>query len=292
MEGQYAGFRVERLEGHVALLTFSQPERLNGLHAAAKRDLVDFLTRFQLDDKSRVLVITGEGRAFCGGDDIAGPPSADQQGDGFSAYWREDRDAHVPPMVKTRGDGLHSYGSLRVLSQDVNRRIRALDKLTVAAVNGFAIQSGLSIALACDFRIAARGAKLGSGTLRFGYLPDEGGHWLLVQHMGVGRTMDFLMRNRIVPAEEAQQLGLVNEVVDADRLMPRALELARELADGPQVAMRLLKRSIYNAAELTFDQAGDDIASKTAVSDHASDAIEGRNAFREKRKARFNDGWP
>lgn len=287
MEGQYAGFRVERKDGHVALLTFSQPERMNGLHAAAKRDMIDFLTRFQLDDESRVLVLTGEGRAFCGGDDIAGPPTA-AGANPFGAYWREDKDAHVPPMVKTRNDGLHSYGSLRVLSQDLNRRLRHLDKLTVAAINGVAIQSGLSLALACDFRIAARGARLGSGTLRFGYLPDEGGHWLLVQHMGVGRTMDFLMRNRIVQADEALSLGLLNEVVEPAQLMQRAMELARELADGPQVAMRLLKRAVYNAAEMTFEQAGEDIASKTAVSDHAHDAVEGREAFREKRKPRFN----
>ncbi len=166
--------------------------------------------------------------------------------------------------------------------------MRALDKLTIAAINGVAIQTGFSLALCCDFRIAAAGAKLGSATLRFGLLPDEGGQHLLVQHLGLARALDFLMRKRIVSAEEACDLGLVHEVVKPDALESSAMALARELAEGPQVSMRLLKRSVYNAAELTWDQALDEIAAKTAVSDHHPDAREGVAAFRDKRAPRFN----
>ena len=119
-------------------------------------------------------------------------------------------------------------------------------------------------------------------------MPDEGGQYLLVQLLGVAKAMDFLMRNRIVTGKEAFDLGLVHEVVPPDQLLHRALELARELAEGPQVAMRMLKRSIYNAAEMSFAGALDDIAGKTAVTDHHPDAREGMAAFREKRKARFN----
>ena len=108
-------------------------------------------------------------------------------------------------------------------------------------MNGAAIQLGLSIVLACDFAVAARSARLGSATLRMGWQPDEGGHWLLVERLGVKRALDFLMRKRIVDGEEAAALGLVNEVVDDDVLLERTLELATELATGPQVAMRLLK---------------------------------------------------
>ena len=88
-----------------------------------------------------------------------------------------------------------------------------LDKITIAAVNGFAIQLGLSIALACDFAIAASSRTLGSATLRMGWQPDEGGHWLLVEHLGVKRALEFLLRKEIVAAEDASALGLVNEVV-------------------------------------------------------------------------------
>ena len=166
--------------------------------------------------------------------------------------------------------------------------MRHLDKLTIAAVNGFAIQTGFSFALACDFRIAARSAQLGSATLRFGLLPDEGGQWLLVQHLGVARTMDFLMRKRIVDGQAAHELGLVHEVVDDDQLMLAAMELATELANGPQVAMRMLKRSINQAANMTWDQSLDEIAAKTAITDHLADAKEGGAAFREKRQPKFN----
>jgi 2-(1,2-epoxy-1,2-dihydrophenyl)acetyl-CoA isomerase len=100
--------------------------------------------------------------------------------------------------------------------------------------------------------------------------------------------MDFLMRKRIIPADEALELGLVHEVVPPEQLMERTMELARELANGPQVAQRLLKRSVYNAAEQTFAHALDDIAAKTAISDHHPDAREGVAAFREKRPPRFN----
>jgi 2-(1,2-epoxy-1,2-dihydrophenyl)acetyl-CoA isomerase len=144
------------------------------------------------------------------------------------------------------------------------------------------------LALSCDFRIASTDARLGSGTLRFGLMPDEGGQYLFVQLLGVAKAMDFLMRNRIVSAEEALDLGLVHEVVPPEQLMDRTLDLARELAEGPQVAMRMLKRSIYVAAETSFAHALDDIAARTAVTDHHPDAREGMAAFREKRKARFN----
>jgi len=119
-------------------------------------------------------------------------------------------------------------------------------------------------------------------------MPDEGGHWLLLQHLGITKTLEFLMRSRIVTAAEALDLGLVTEVVPAEELSARTLELAEELAAGPQVAMRLLKRSVYNAIDQTFDQAGDDIAAKTSISDHHPDTIEGMKAFKEHRKPHFN----
>ena len=100
--------------------------------------------------------------------------------------------------------------------------------------------------------------------------------------------MDFLMRKKILSARECLELGLVHEVVPDDQLRQHAADLALELANGPQASMRLLKRSIYNAAELSFAQSLDEIAAKTAVTDHHADAREGVTAFREKREADFN----
>ncbi|MHB8574368.1 MAG: enoyl-CoA hydratase/isomerase family protein [Dehalococcoidia bacterium] len=277
-DAQYVGFSVELSDPGIATIAFSTPERLNGFTPRIKRELVEVLTQIQMDGDVRVVVITGSGRGFCAGDDITGRPLPNPN----------NLPPLVPPIGAGHGNAIGTYEGLRVLSQTVNLAIRNLDKLTIAAINGVAIQTGLSLALACDFRIAAEEARLGSGTLRFGLLPDEGGQWLLVQHMGVARTMDFLMRNRIVAGREALALGLVHEVVPGAELTQRTRELAVELANGPQVAMRLLKRSIYNAAEMDFVHALDEIAAKTAISDHHSDAREGGASFREKRSPRFN----
>jgi len=275
--GTFRGFELTLDDQGVALVTFNQPDRLNGMTQGMKRDLLEILTEAQMDDGVRVVVFTGSGRAFSAGDDISGRP---RDGTGAKAL--------MPDIHPGHQDAIGTYEGLRVISQALNLGVRNLDKLTIAAVNGVAIQTGLSLALACDFRIASTEARLGSGTLRFGLMPDEGGQYLLVQILGVARTMDFLMRNCIVSGEEALALGLVHEVVPPEELMERALALAREFAEGPQVAMRLLKRSVYNAAEMTFPQALDDIAAKTAVSDHHPDAREGIAAFREKRKPVFN----
>lgn len=279
-KGNFRGFEVALQPPGIAVITLNEPERLNGTTQEMKRDLVELLLEAQMDDNVRVVVITGAGRAFCAGDDISGRPR------------HSDAKALVPPIRPGHRDPISTYDALRAISQPLNLALRNLDKLSIAAVNGVAIQTGLSLALSCDFRIASREARLGAGTLRFGLLPDEGGQYLLVQLMGVAKTMDFLMRNKIVPAEEALELGLVHEVVEPGQLMDRTMELARELANGPQVAMRLLKRSVYNAAELTFVQSLDEIAAKTAVSDHHPDAREGIKSFQEKRPPIFNQDMP
>ena len=173
-------------------------------------------------------------------------------------------------------------------SQPLARTLRGFDKPTLAAINGYAVQSGLTVALACDFRIASTAARLTSGTLRFAFTPDDGGHHLLVSHVGLARALDFVMFNEVVDAAGALELGLVREVVESDELLDRAVALACQLADGPSVAMRLLKRALYSAAELTFDQALEDIATKTAISDYHEDTAEGMTAFRERRQPAFN----
>lgn len=276
--GNYRGFETAIEDPGILVVTMNQPERMNGMTQGFKRDLVETLTQAQMDRDVRVVVITGSGRAFSAGDDITAHGSL--SGSGATAL--------MPPIAPGHDNPIGTYEGLRWLSQTLNSTVRGIDKLTIAAINGVAIQTGLSLALSCDFRIAAESARLGSATLRFGLLPDEGGQFLLVQMMGVAKTMEFLMRKRIVPAAEALDLGLVHEVVPDDQLQVRAIDLARELAEGPQVSMRLLKRTIYNAAEMTWAHALDDIAAKTAISDHHPDAREGVKAFQEKRPANFN----
>lgn len=270
----YSGFETQIADNGVLTVTFNRPESMNASTAPMKRDLVELLTQAQMDDNVRVLVFTGQGRAFWAGDDLKGYESEQQ--------------AATAPIFGGHHNSSGTYNGLRTISQAVNTAVRHLDKLTIAAVNGFAIQTGFSFALACDFRIAARSARMGSATLRFGLLPDEGGQWLLVQHLGVAKAMEFMMRKQIVDGATAHELGLVHEVVDDDQLATATADLAAELAEGPQVAMRMLKRSIHLAAQLTWDQSLDEIASKTAITDHLPDAAEGVASFVEKRDPQYN----
>jgi len=274
--GEFTGFDVSLREPGIAWIQLNQPERMNGLTSAIKRDLVETITQAQMDHRVRVLVFTGSGRAFSAGDDISG------QNKPLSG------EALMPPIPPGHDSDIGTYEGLRHLSQTLNLAIRNCDKIAIAAINGVAIQTGMTMALACDFRVAAKSARLGSATLRFGLLPDEGGQYLCVQLMGVAKTMDFFINKRIVTAEEAEALGLVHEVVTDDELEERVMAMATDIAEGPQVAIRLLKRSVYNAADMTFEQSLDEIASKTAISDHHPDAREGAAAFREKRSPQFN----
>ena len=275
-EGNFTGFEVELRDPGIAWIKLNTPERLNGFTQAIKRDLIETILQAQMDNAVRVLVFTGEGRAFCAGDDISG------QGKDIGG------EALVPPIPPGHDTDIGTYEGLRHLSQTLNTGIRSCDKISIAAVNGVAIQTGMTMALACDFRIAAESARLGSATLRFGLLPDEGGQYLLVQLMGVAKTMDFLVNKRIASAQECLDLGLVHEVVADAELEDRAMAMATDIANGPQVATRLLKRSIYNAYDLSWEQSLDEIAAKTAISDHHADAREGGLAFREKRQPEFN----
>ena len=276
--GAFSGFDLTIRDKGIAWFQFNTPERLNGMTTAIKRDLIEAVTQAQMDNDVRVLVFTGTGRAFCAGDDLKAYKSAELGGLPL-----------VDPIPPGHENPLSTYDGLRTISQQLNTTVRNIDKLTICAINGVAIQTGFSLALSCDFRIASENARMGSATLRFGLLPDEGGQYLLVRLLGVARAMEFMIRKQIIMADRAMELGLVNQVVPADQLESETMALASELADGPQVSMRLLKKSILNAAELSWEHALDEIASKTAISDHHSDAKEGVAAFHDKREAKFND---
>lgn len=269
-----AGLRAKLHDRGVLVVTFDAPERLNALDQAMKRDLIELIARVQMDDAVRIVVFTGAGRAFVAGDHLGG--------------YQKTAPSTVPKIAPGHDTGIGTFNALRVYSQGLNLAVRNLDKLTIAAINGPAIQTGLSLALCCDFRIGSTAARLGSATIRFALLPDEGGHYLLVEHLGLARALDFTLRKKIVDAQEALALGLLNEVVEPDRLMPAAMALAAELAEGPQVALRMLKRSLYNASESNLAVALDDIAIRTAITDHHPDARDGGASFREKRPPKFN----
>lgn len=269
---KYAGYTIENKADGIKIVRFNRPDKLNALTQATKRDLIETLLAFQMDESVKVVVFAGVGKGFVAGDDLSDI-------------------GEVPHTVPSIGRGhdstLGTYNGLRVYSQELNRVVRDMDKITIAAINGYAIQTGLSLALCCDFRLASDEARLGSATLRYGLLPDEGGHWLLIQLLGLARAMEFVFRKQIVNADEALELGLIHEVVGGEELEERVYQLALEMAKGPQLAMRMLKRSMYLAAESSFEQALEDIAVRTAITDHHSDASVGVAAFKEKKDPTF-----
>src|SRR6266851_10369952 len=140
----YRGFDLALHDPGIALITFNQPERLNGMTQDMKRDLCEVLLQAQMDEAVRVVVFTGSGRAFSAGDDISGRPMGDREAQ-----------ALVPDIPPGHNNPTGTYNGLRGLSQPLNVAVRNLDKLSIAAINGVAIQTGFSLALACDFRIAS-----------------------------------------------------------------------------------------------------------------------------------------
>ena len=277
LTGNFRGFAVTIEDPGIALITFNQPERLNGMTQDMKRDLIEVLLQAQMDDAVRVVVFTGSGRAFSAGDDLTGRPV--DFGDAQSL---------APEIAPGHQNPIGTYEGLRMLSQSLNVAVRNLDKLTIAAINGVAIQTGLSLALSCDFRIASTEARLGSGTLRFGLMPDEGGQFLLVQLIGVAKTLDFLMRSRIVSGQEAFELGLVHEAVAPEQLMERAMALARSWPTARRSRCACSSDRSTTPPSRRSRTRSMTSPAKTAISDHHLDAREGVAAFREKRPPKFN----
>src|SRR5258705_3809303 len=159
-QGKFTGFELSAHDPGIALIQFNEPGRLNGMTQAMKRDLVETLLQAQLDDSVRLVVFPGSGGAFSAGDDISGHA---REGGASERL--------MGPIAPGHDTPIGTYEGLRGLSQPLNLAVRNLDKLCIAALNGVAIQTGFSLVIACDFRIAAASATIGSRTLRVVLLP-------------------------------------------------------------------------------------------------------------------------
>lgn len=251
--------------GRVGWITLNRPEVLNAYNAEMCAELVDAFRKYQRDDGMRALVLTGAGRAFCAGGDVRSAKEAEEGATrqlGHGMVMRE---------------GMHA----------VNRALYALDKPVIALVNGPAVAGGLVLALLCDFRIAARSARLGDTSGRVGLLPDEGGAWVFPRVMGVDAALRMTLLNEVYEAARARELGLVTEVVADDDLHRRGTELAEELARRAPLAVRLAKRMVRRAQSLTFDQALGDAEFAVDIVNDSQDVHEGVRAFVEKRRPSF-----
>ncbi|HEY6395265.1 MAG TPA: enoyl-CoA hydratase-related protein [Candidatus Binataceae bacterium] len=251
---------------HIAKITINRPERMNGYSEPVVKEMLAAIDSARQDDEIRVLIITGSGRAFCAGGDISGAPDTRSR---FAGH-------PMRHMLEMR-EGFHQL----VLS--LNR----FDKPVIAAINGAAVAGGLTLALCCDIRIASDQARLGDTALKFGLLCDEGGAYLFPRVMGMDRALKMTMLSEVYDAKTAKELGLVTEVVPHAELSARVDDLAKRLAEGPPLAIRMAKRMMYKQQQMTLDNALEDAALAVMITNPSEDVKEGTRAFREKRKPNF-----
>jgi 2-(1,2-epoxy-1,2-dihydrophenyl)acetyl-CoA isomerase len=261
----YSQILVEK-EGAIATVTMNRPAKLNAYSETMVHEILAALADARDDDGIRAVILTATGRGFCSGGDIG-------------------QDFQYP--ARYRGHRLESMLEMRENMHALIRFLYRFDKPVIAAINGAAVAGGLTLALACDFRIAAESARLGDTSLKFALIPDEGGAYFFPRAMGIDRALKMSLLSEIYPARQALELGLVTEVVADAELMMRARALAQQLAEGPPIAIRLTKRMMYKQRTMELDNALEDAAVATLVSNYTDDVKEGTAAFHEKRKPRF-----
>jgi 2-(1,2-epoxy-1,2-dihydrophenyl)acetyl-CoA isomerase len=250
-------------EGAVLTLTLNRPEALNALNAETTRLLSTQVEAAGRDRGVGAIVLTGAGRAFCAGADLKDVSTRFEAGDSDLGA---DLRTNYAPMV---------------------RAIRACPKPVIAALNGTAAGAGLSLALACDLRLAAAGAQLIVVFVRVGLVPDAGSLFFLTRMLGLSKATELALSGDPLSAEDAHRMGLVAAVVAPDQLMTAALERARRLAEGPRQTYALIKRGLERALDLDLEQTLELESQLQAVAAKTADAQEAIRAFLEKRKPRF-----
>ena len=258
---------LERKDG-IATITLNRPQALNALSSELSRELNAAMKEVENDDESRVLVLTGTGRSFCAGEDVKERP-----GDSVE--------------VKKRLNPLNKLAATPASLMHFASTFRGMVKPVIASVNGFAVGQGLSIALACDIRIASEEAQFGAIWTRRGIPPESAGAYLLTQLVGPARACELIFTGKIIGAKEAKEIGLVNQVVPADQLRAATHELAKSIAEGPPIAIGISKMMVYQALETSLDIHGRLEFFGQDYCFNTEDREEGIRSFLEKRPARF-----
>ncbi len=251
---------VEQGDGYRAL-SLNRPDKLNVFDDALHDALRTAIDDADADPACRALLLTGAGRGFCAGADLAATVG--------------------PDLTADLGDVLERTFNPLV------RRIRALRMPVVCAVNGVAAGAGANLALACDIVIAGRSARFIQAFVKIGLIPDAGGTWLLPRLVGDARARGMAMLGEPVGAEQAEAWGLIWRVVDDERLLPEAQTLAAHLATQPTAAIALMKRVFAEAAGRTLSQQLDAERDGQRIAGSGADFREGVQAFLQKRPATF-----
>lgn len=245
---------LRETQGRVGLLSLNRPQAMNALNNQLLRELMDGLADFDADDQVGALVITGSERAFAAGADI-----------------KEMMDA--TPVEMLRNDHIALFD-----------RIRAIKKPVIAAVSGWCLGGGNELALSCDMIVASETARFGQPEITIGVIPGAGGTQRLARALGKALTMEMILNNRALSAQEALHFGLVNRVEPVERYLAVAISLAEEIAGRPPLAVRLAKEAVNNAYESFLSDGLADERRAFYFLFSTQDQKEGMQAFIEKRK--------
>ncbi|MEZ5931862.1 MAG: 2-(1,2-epoxy-1,2-dihydrophenyl)acetyl-CoA isomerase PaaG [Alphaproteobacteria bacterium] len=244
----------------VATITLNRPDRLNAFDEAMHGELAHVLDRVELDRAIRAVLLTGAGRGFCSGQDLNDRATVEQPDLGHTL------DRFYNPLV---------------------RRLKALERPVIAAVNGVAAGAGANLALACDIVLAAKSATFVQAFIKVGLIPDIGGTYILPRLVGHARAMGLAMLGEPINGEQAAEWGLIWRAVDDDKLMDEATAMARQLATQPTVALGLIKRAINASATNDLEQQLELERDLQRKAGKTEDFSEGVDAFLDRRPARF-----
>lgn len=265
-EYEFKRLEITTPEPGIALVTLNRPEKLNALDPLLFAEIALAAERVCADDEIRVGVYTGAGRGFCAGADLASIA--------------ELPDSSVTTFYEHQRRGAESIA-----------RIKRAHKPLIAAVNGPATGGGLALALACDVRIAAPEARFNVAFIRLGISgADVGTSWLLPRVVGMGHASELMLTGRLIDADEAERIGLVNAVVPAGDLIDVAIEKAREIARNSPFALRLTKEALQMAIDAPSIEAAIEIENRNQVlASRSEDMGEALAAFMEKREPQFKN---
>lgn len=255
-------------DGGILTITLNRPDSLNAYNEQMSVELAAVLKTAQREDTIRCVVLTGAGKGFCSGQDLA-----------------EIKDRYTAAAPAKEID---FGGHLRQRFNPIVTRLRSLEKPIIASVNGVAAGAGASFAFACDLRVCARSAAFAMAFTNIGLVPDSAACLTLLQHIGYARTVEMLMLGEKISAEQALAWGLVNRVVEDSELAARTSELAIKLANMPTRALGLTKRLLNNAWNATLDQELETEAFLQHTAGNTADHREGVLAFLEKRRPKFS----
>jgi 2-(1,2-epoxy-1,2-dihydrophenyl)acetyl-CoA isomerase len=261
-----------QFEDGIVTLTMNRPERRNALSAAMLTAMAEMLDRCERDSRVACVVLTGNGGAFCAGGDVKG--MADGTGGGSTAAAGADLDSRI-----------HAQ---RISQRATAGKLYKMPKPTIAAIPGPAAGAGLSLALACDLRIAAETAVMTTAFAKVGFSGDYGGTYFLSQLVGSAKARELYYLSDRIDMREALRLGLVNWVVPADQLVAKTQEVAHRLAKGPRVAYRYMKENLNRAVSgADVDDCLDLEATHHVHTGFTEDHKEAAKAFVEKREPAF-----